>query len=98
MKHIDCFLFRQITLEAASEPGIEALIGVDDLYFTDGRCPEEDLRCDFEHGMCFWDNSEQSDVDWVVASAMDGLLGPYEDMCHSENIDPIDGKGSELLN
>ncbi|XP_077868508.1 MAM and LDL-receptor class A domain-containing protein 1-like [Saccoglossus kowalevskii] len=74
----------EIVFEMERHSGNTGYIGIDDYFIFDGSCSSVgDLpgSCDFEHGMCSWQNVYTDDIDWVdiQGSTATGNTGPQND-------------------
>ena len=60
--------------------GSDYHIAIDDLFLHPGECPPLG-SCDFEKGLCTWQNSVNEDFDWIRSSGqtMTADTGPSTD-------------------
>ncbi|XP_038074031.1 MAM and LDL-receptor class A domain-containing protein 1-like isoform X2 [Patiria miniata] len=57
----------RVAFEANRGRDYDGCIAVDDLKLLDGRCPSEEVTCDFETlHICFFTQDRTDDMDWVV--------------------------------
>ncbi|XP_071851180.1 MAM and LDL-receptor class A domain-containing protein 1-like isoform X5 [Apostichopus japonicus] len=59
----------QIVIEGVVGGGTRGHIAIDEVGFAaNSICPDEEGSCDFENGMCVWQNSFADDMDWIEGS------------------------------
>ncbi len=55
----------QIAFRVTRGNGWNGDVSIDDVFFSDGYCAQQDDdACDFETGMCNWNNDALNDYDW----------------------------------
>eukprot|EP00057_Strongylocentrotus_purpuratus_P034024 XP_793639.3 PREDICTED: MAM and LDL-receptor class A domain-containing protein 1 [Strongylocentrotus purpuratus] len=55
----------QIVFEAVTGPGILSDIAIDDVEVLDGACPIENMRCEFEDGICGFTQDQTDNFDFL---------------------------------
>ncbi|XP_025084909.1 MAM and LDL-receptor class A domain-containing protein 1-like [Pomacea canaliculata] len=71
-----------IVFEAVRGPFFKGDIGIDDIRAVAGSCPTTSgLACDFEVGLCGWDQKTKDDFDWTLHSGQTATVntGPSND-------------------
>ncbi|OWA52025.1 MAM and LDL-receptor class A domain-containing protein 2 [Hypsibius exemplaris] len=79
-------LTEKYTFAFGATNGVDSYFALDDIRVIDGRCPTP-LTCDFENGMCGWDNEESmDDFNWIIVkgdTSLSDSAGPSVD--HTTN-------------
>ncbi|KAJ8050465.1 MAM and LDL-receptor class A domain-containing protein 2 [Holothuria leucospilota] len=75
----------QIYFEAIAGSSNTGSMAIDDVVLTQGLCPVEDF-CDFEQGLCTWQNDfDHDNFDWLRDGAGTGTGGTGPDVDHTLN-------------
>ena len=62
-------------MEAIASSADNGHVAIDDTSLASGSlCPRDGL-CDFQVGLCMWENAADDDADWIVARNGTGNMG-----------------------